>query len=83
MHVHSCQGIYAYAADLTKSKPEARGQYFGKILGAIAVGNTLGPLVSGLVLKATGGYAVPLIMQVRASACLRLCMDGVVHYEMG
>lgn len=31
------------------------------------MGNTLGPLVSGLVLKATGGYAAPLIMQVGAS----------------
>jgi len=61
---HSLQGIYAYAADLTKADPASRGRVFGKILGAIAVGNTLGPLVSGVLLKATGSYAVPIIMQV-------------------
>ncbi len=56
-------GIYAYAADLTKKRPQDRGAIFALILGSIAIGNTTGPLVSGLLLKA-GGFGVPLTLQL-------------------
>ncbi|KAM3569525.1 hypothetical protein VYU27_008375, partial [Nannochloropsis oceanica] len=60
-------GIYAYAADITKRAPADRGVLFAKIVGSIAVGNTLGPLVSGLLLKSHGFY-LPLL--VNALLCL-------------
>jgi MFS family permease len=53
------QALYAYGADVTKLRPAIRGREFAKITGAVAVGNSLGPLISGLLLQ-NFPYSVPI-----------------------
>ncbi|EKU21234.1 hypothetical protein NGA_0101300 [Nannochloropsis gaditana CCMP526] len=54
-------GVYAYAADLTKRKPTDRGVIFAKIVGCLALGNTAGPFLSGLLLNGAG-FFLPLVV---------------------
>lgn len=48
-------------ADLTKRKPTDRGVIFAKIVGCLALGNTAGPLLSGLLLNGAG-FFLPLVV---------------------
>lgn len=66
------QGVYAYGADVTKESPSERGRTFARYTGAVAIGNTLGPLVNGLLLDHYGFTAPLAVLMVAGLAILVL-----------
>lgn len=68
--------MYAFGADVTHDCPQRRGATFALYTGAVAVGNTLGPLVSGLLLEEFG-FRPPLMLLTGAALAILFLLAPV------